>query len=174
MYTKLCTQLNDWFQAGNMVGVDTKTFRRVLLEECQHAFEKYLVPFKASSTDSELAFEEELKHKTKMLGNITFVGKLIVAGILANKLVPMICDTLLDDCTAANVECTVTFLTVIGPACDRPEWPQHAYLKTTYIRLMDVGQRKNLGRVRYLILNLLDERKQRQKAAKEEASRASK
>lgn len=161
MYAELCAQLHKWFvenQVGS--GNDGKVFKRILLNQCQLSFEQNLRPVDLQMLDPEKREEAEHRHKTRMLGNLRFVGALLEKGMLASKILLAVVEKLLEGWTPVTLECLSVFLVAVGPAFDRPDWMYHAQLKEVFNQVRLVGLAKEVpSRVRYLLQDVLDLRK---------------
>lgn len=139
MYTDLCMRLNDWFTEQGLTKEDGKDFKRVLLNQCQESFEKYLKPPEGmDGLVGEELYEAQVKYKTKMLGNMRFVGQLLINKMLSSRIIFQCIEELLYYHTEETLETLCVFLTTIGPAFDTPHWKNHHRF------LAAVGQVKNL------------------------------
>jgi hypothetical protein len=122
MYADLCVLLNDFFTESPVAEDPKLVFKRLLLNECQNSFERHLVPpeglDKLDSDDRTLA---EGGYKTRMLGNIKFVGALLSRRMLASKVLIAISEELLSDPTSESLESLAALLTVTGPSFDTDE-----------------------------------------------------
>merc|ERR1719161_3145717 len=94
MYVEICVRLNSHFEKEPIEGAD---FRKVLVGACQRTFEKTLrfQPEVDKNLSYEDRYEIELKFKTRMLGNIRFVGELLVRKLLAGKVLLAVSEELL-------------------------------------------------------------------------------
>merc|ERR1712194_218723 len=142
---------------------DPRLFRSFLLQGCQTTFE-------ATATQSSL--ELEIQYKQRLLGTMGFIGRLICSEILASKLILVVCEGLLKPqastgiAEGAKLECLVSFIRIIGPDFDREDWAYVKELRGFLAQLMDEVQMNHTShennrpqRVRFLVMNLLDERK---------------
>lgn len=164
MYTDLCVRLEADPRIAAAAETDGKsTFRRLLLNQCQIAFEELLEPRPTarseggcSSSDDE---EAQLKMKQKALGNVKFVGQLLVRGMLSSKLLCSCAEQLLSSrevCPEA-LESLAVLLTVAGPAFDNSNFPLRPHLEGIFARVREtVGDTKVPARVRFLLRDLLD------------------
>jgi len=117
LYTELCMRL-DTHLAAQAGAVGGKAFRKALVNECQATFERNLQPPDASlfvNLNADERFELEMKLKTQRLGNMRFIGDLLVKKLLAPKLLPPIVHELLNG-SEANLEALVALLAVVTPA----------------------------------------------------------
>jgi len=115
LYTELCLRLDAHLsvQTGAMGG---KAFRKALVNECQATFERNLMPPDASlfeEMDSDECFELEMKLKTQRLGNMRFIGELLVRKLLAPKLLPPIVHELLEG-DEASIEALIAFIHTVS------------------------------------------------------------
>jgi len=116
LYTELCMRL-DTHLAAQAGAVGGKAFRKALVNECQATFERNLQPPVASlfkDLDADEGFELEMKLKTQRLGNMRFIGDLLVKKLLAPKLLPPIVHELLNG-SEATLEALVALLAVVTP-----------------------------------------------------------
>lgn len=122
MYADLCIILHEFF-AGHPIAEDPKfTFKRVLLNQCQVAFERNLAPPAVmADLDPEDRIIEETKYKTRMVGNIRLVGELLVRKLIPSKVMLAILDELLSGPTPEALEAAAVLLTVVGPTFDTHE-----------------------------------------------------
>jgi hypothetical protein len=121
MYVELCVRLNSHFEKEPIEGAD---FRKLLVAACQRTFEQNIRGQR--QVDANLCYEDryevELKFKTRMLGNLRFVGELLVRKLLAGKLLLAVSEELLSIGDGDSIEAAATLLTVAGPAFDRKSW----------------------------------------------------
>jgi len=116
LYTELCMRL-DAHLAEQTGAVGGKTFRKALAHECQVTFERSLQPVDAAlfeGLSEEECFEAEMKLKTRRLGNMRFIGELLVRRLLASKLMPPIILELLHG-DEAGLESLIALLAVVAP-----------------------------------------------------------
>jgi len=162
MYAELCAKLHQWFVETKVAGDDGKIFKRVLLNRCQLSFEQTLRPRPVQpAADREMGPDEkeeaELRHKTRMLGNLRLVGALLQKGMLASRVLVAVTDELLTAPTPASLECLSVFLTCIGATFDRPDWVYHSQLQLTFKQVKELCSRKDCApRVRCLLQDVLD------------------
>lgn len=116
LYTELCMRL-DTHLAAQAGAIGGKAFRKALVNECQATFERNLQPPVASlfkDLDVDERFELEMKLKNQRLGNMRFIGDLLVKKLLAPKLLPPIVHELLNG-SEATLEALVALLAVVSP-----------------------------------------------------------
>uniref|UniRef100_A0A7S1KH29 MIF4G domain-containing protein n=1 Tax=Vitrella brassicaformis TaxID=1169539 RepID=A0A7S1KH29_9ALVE len=144
---------------------EDKEFRRILLNRCQESFEKYLKPpDNLNDLTGDDYTEAYFKYKNQMLGNIKFVGQLLIERILSAKLLFVCLDELWHygekqgKQGEAQFECVCTFLTTIGPVYDvAQDWNRRADLQQWFHKLEEKSRDENLGiRVRCLMKDVLD------------------
>lgn len=158
MYADLCTLLNTHFVEHPITDDSKMTFKRILLNGCQAFFERHLKP----PADLETLDEEERnvlerKYKMRMLGNIKFVGALLVRQMLASKVMFAILEELLHEPLPETLESAAALLTIIGPKFDTPEWPSHAILVSTFRRVAELSKAPSVNcRVRFLLKDVLE------------------
>jgi len=157
MYADLCANLHEHF-THNPIGDDKFNFRRLLLNACQASFERNLEkPAGLDELDSEERSLAEAKFKTRMLGNIRFVGALLSRKMLAGKVLIAILEELVGKPTSEALESAACLLTAAGPTFDTPDWILHAALNGIFMQLKAVSQKKSCEpRVRCIIKDVLD------------------
>jgi hypothetical protein len=156
MYVELCVRLNGHFQKQPIEGAD---FRKVLVGACQRTFEKNIRA--QPQVDPNLCYEEryevELKFKTRMLGNLRFVGELLVRKLLAGKILLAVSEELLSVGDSASIEAAATLLTVAAPAFDRKSWTFHPRLLAIFSMARCITKDKAIPmRVRCILKDLID------------------
>lgn len=161
IYAELCTRMDSHLALadGNVNG---KAFRRALVTECQLSFERHLKPVEAPAQPDlsyEDRYEEEARLKTRMLGNMRFVGELLVRRLLAGKVLIAICDELLAAGGPAELESLAALLAVVGPRFEQAHSVYAGALKETFgilrKRMKDTSQPM---RIRCLLQDLLEAR----------------
>jgi hypothetical protein len=155
MYVDLCVRLDAHFRSKPIEGAD---FRKVLVGECQRTFERNLqVPTFDGILDPEERYEAEVKFKTRMLGNLRFVGELLVKKLLAGKVLLAVAEELLAIGSAEGIEAAATLLTVAGPAFDRSSWTFVPRLHAIFALLRPLSQDPMIpARVRCILKDLLE------------------
>jgi len=159
MYTELCELLHEHFSISP-VSTDPKCgFKRLLLNECQRSFERNLDPPDVSTLDAEERTLAEVRYKTRMLGNIRFVGTLLSRHMLASKVLITILQDLMDDPTSEALETVAALLTVTGPVFDTKEWSHHTHLVAIFDKLSHTVKKNDCcARVRCLLQDVLETR----------------
>ena len=129
----MCALLDGWFTArpGAAEAKGTKAdvnFKRILLNECQVNFEKFLRPREEEGLlpgVSDGGEEEEenaaRKYKSKMLGNMEFVGQLLVRTMLSPRVFLAIAEQLLVIPTDEPREALAKIMSTVGPTFNQPE-----------------------------------------------------
>jgi translation initiation factor 4G len=120
LYTELCVRLDAHLMKQSS-SVGGKAFRKALVKECQATFERHLQPADPSlfaGLTGDECFEVEMKLKTRRLGNMRFIGELLVQRLLAQKLMPPIVLQLLHGDEAA-LESLIALLTVVAPVFEQ-------------------------------------------------------
>jgi len=120
LYTELCIRLDAHLAPQTSV-VGGRAFRKALVNECQSTFEHYLQPADPAlfaDLNSEECFEVHLKLKTQRLGNMRFIGDLLVRRLLAPKMLPAIVHELLNGNEDA-LESVIALITVVAPEFEK-------------------------------------------------------
>jgi len=160
LYTELCLRLDAHFAEQSSV-IGGKTFRKVLVNECQATFDRNLQPADAAlfeNLTAEESFELEMKLKTRRLGNMRFIGELIVQRLLAQKLMtPIMLELLHGDEVA--LESLIAFLTIVAPCFDQKASLHHAHLQDVFTTLRRKKNDKQLSsRLHCHLSDLFDSR----------------
>jgi len=160
LYTELCLRLDAHFGEQSSV-IGGKTFRKVLVNECQATFDRNLQPADAALFEdltAEESFELEMKLKTRRLGNMRFIGELIVQRLLAQKLMTPIMLELLNGDEVA-LESLIAFLTIVAPCFDQKASLHHAQLQDVFATLQRKKNDKQLSsRLHCHLSDLFDSR----------------
>lgn len=159
MYVNLCVKLHDWLTEKNMSLEADCNFKRILLNQCQISFEEYLEP---PTFGSEL-YEQQVKYKTKMLGNIKLVGELIRRGMLVRKIALSIASDLVQaPVHAERLEALAVFLETAGPSLDEPTWSHYQQFNAIFSEVTRIAQSDETPvRTRCLLKDVLDLRQSR-------------
>jgi hypothetical protein len=158
MYADLCGLLHAHFSEHRLVDDPKMNFKKILLTCCQTSFEKHLVPpvglEKLSKEDRVIA---EQLYKTRMLGNIRFVGSLLVRKMLASKVMLAIMEELLQDPTPEALESLAALLTVVGPTFDTPDWAHRTMLNAIFTQVDKLTKKSSVSqRVRCLLKDVVE------------------
>jgi len=156
MYVELCDRLNNHFKEQPIEGAD---FRKLLVAACQRTFEQNIrtQPEVDASLCYEDRYEVELKFKTRMLGNLRFVGELLVRKLLAGKILLAVSEELLSIGDGASIEAAAALLTVAGPAFDRKSWVFLPRLHAIFTMMRCISKDKAIPmRVRCILKDLID------------------
>ncbi|KAI8570305.1 hypothetical protein RHMOL_Rhmol01G0024000 [Rhododendron molle] len=168
MYAQLCSDLDEKLPPfpSDEPGGKEITFKRVLLNNCQEAFEG------ADNIREELtqmtAPEQELEHRDKdkiikirTLGNIRLIGELLKQRMVPEKIVHHIVQELLGHDTKTcpeeeNVEAICQFFNTIGKQLD--ESPKSRHINDMYFsRLKELSTNPHLApRLRFMVRDVID------------------
>lgn len=115
-YADFCLTLREWC-AKQALGEDpTKSFRRLLLTDCQNAFEGYLSP-----SEQTRPVPEE-KRRRAMLRSIQFLGGMIVKGVVGVPVINAVArELVVPPVTTDALESLMAFFEVVGKKFDQPE-----------------------------------------------------
>jgi hypothetical protein len=122
MYADLCVRLEADPRLAPALGAagEPTSFRHLLLHQCQVAFEQLLEPRAEDANEGDLCpeakEEQEALRKRRALGNVKFVGQLMVRGMLSSRLLVACSDALLRGQTTCPeaLESLAALLTVAG------------------------------------------------------------
>jgi len=160
LYTELCMRLDGYFGPQGCI-IGGKTFRNALVNECQATFERNLKPVDAAvfaGLNAEEIFEVEMMLKTRRLGNMRFIGDLLVRKLLAPKLLLPIVQQLLNSNEAA-LESLIALLTVVGPEYEMKKSLYQVALRDAFAVLRGkMSDKAVCARVGCQINDLLDAR----------------
>merc|ERR1719247_1763762 len=162
MYTDLCLRLHQHFEKNPIIDDAAKTFKKVLLNQCQESFEENMRPQSGfDDLEGDEKIEALVKYKTSMLGNIKFVGNLLVQKMLSSKIIFQCAEQLMEGRTDETLETLAVFLTAIGPMFDNKQWPRYDMLCAVFDRVKALLKDKNSGlsqRIKCLLKDVLDAR----------------
>lgn len=167
MYADVCTKLNDDLHHMGM----QVNFRRALLDQCQQSFNLHLDPPRIDSAkDQEDQYEQLVKYKTTMLGNIRLIGNLLNKGMLSAKIIFSCADELLSIGSPEALETLCVFLSTIGATFDTPRWRAHARLEAIFMRTeLFAEDPRQSARTRCLLKDVFDRRRNRWRESRQTA-----
>eukprot|EP00928_Gymnodinium_smaydae_P035967 TRINITY_DN25225_c0_g1_i1.p1 TRINITY_DN25225_c0_g1~~TRINITY_DN25225_c0_g1_i1.p1 ORF type:complete len:613 (+),score=120.64 TRINITY_DN25225_c0_g1_i1:208-1839(+) len=167
MYADVCSKLCEDLKSNNVQAC----FRRALLDQCQKSFNLYLDPPRINrELDYEEQYEELVKYKTRMLGNVRLIGHLLQRRMLSAKIVFHCSDELLTIASPEALETLSVFLGTIGGTFDTPHWQGHARLEGVFMRTEILARDATQPpRVRCLLKDVLE---LRQRGWKEKPQKA--
>jgi len=158
MYADVCSKLSE--DLGRQNGVQVN-FRHALLDQCQRSFNLHLDPPRIDGDlDYEERYEELVKYKTRMLGNVRLIGQLLKRRMLSAKIIFHVTDELVSIGSPEALETLAVFLQTIGSTFDTPRWQGHARLEGVFLRAeLFAEDSRQCSRTRCLLKDLLDKRK---------------
>jgi len=166
MYTSLCVHFNDWCSEHLKVG----KFKPVLLQQCQESFEanlkdppKEMSPKKKASASREELEEYEEKrqrYRLRVMGNIRFIGQLLVKRMLASKFLIPCAQELLSEATPgsnSSLEALASLLTITGGEFDKMDFKYYKQLCDVFKKVEKITKDKTVeSRIRFLLQDVLD------------------
>jgi len=157
LYADLCLKLHADLEKEGV----TVNFKRVLLDQCQQSFKLHLEPPKINTElEYEEQYEQLVKYKTKMLGNVKLIGHLLRRAMLSPKIIFHCTDELLSIGTDESLETLCTFLDTIGTTFDSSDWQGRPRLDEVFTRVeLLVEDTRQSSRIRCLLKDLLDKRR---------------
>eukprot|EP00930_Biecheleria_cincta_P026518 TRINITY_DN18686_c0_g1_i1.p1 TRINITY_DN18686_c0_g1~~TRINITY_DN18686_c0_g1_i1.p1 ORF type:complete len:356 (-),score=74.36 TRINITY_DN18686_c0_g1_i1:284-1351(-) len=157
LYADVCSRLEADLKKNKL----EVNFRRTLLDQCQQSFSLYLQP---PVIDEGLGYDEHyeelVKYKTKMIGNVRFIGHLLKSGMLAAKILFTCTEELVSIGSNEALETLCAFLETVGATFDKADWAGYERLRSLFLQveLFSRDSQKS-ARIRYLLKDLLDKRK---------------
>lgn len=158
MYADLCSLLHSHFAVHPVIDDPKMNFKKILLNCCQVSFERHLKPPENLATmNREERNIAERMYKMRMIGNIRFVGALLVRKMLASKVALAIMEELLQDPTPEALESLAALLTSIGASFDHPDWAYRTTLNAIFKQVEKLSKKSSTdSRVRCLLKDVLD------------------
>lgn len=157
MYANLCSRLDQWLNTTSICE-NRKTFKCILLNQCQESFLKYLrQPAHLDDLQGDELYEAQVKYKTKMLGNVKLVGQLLIRKMVSSQVILMCIEELLENQNEETLETLVSFLTEVGPRFDDNLWKRHKKFEPVFDKLQQmIDEQIWSNRIRCLMQDLLD------------------
>merc|ERR1719253_1733495 len=146
MYADICARLLEWLTENPVIPDAGKAFKRILLNQCQESFEEYLKP----PAELEDLKGEELevayfRYKARMLGNMKFVGQLLMRKMVSSKVMFECAESLVEQRNEATLETLVVFLTTIGPHYDFEHFARYDQLQAVFAKVRELSTAKDLS-----------------------------
>lgn len=162
LHTELCARLDAHF-ATTTGQVGGKMFKKALVTECQACFERNLrTPFdpqRATDMSYEDQYAMEVKHKTRTLGNMRFIGQLLVRKLLAAKVFFFIVNEMLDIGNDAALESLAELLLMVSPVFEQKQSIYSAPLREVFAALKKKSKDSKVSTcIRCKLCDLLDAR----------------
>jgi hypothetical protein len=162
LHTELCASLDSHF-ASETSQIGGKVFRKALVNECQASFERNIRnpfnPDSASALTYEDRYELEVRHKTRTLGNMRFIGQLLVRKLLAAKVFFFIVNEMLDIGNGAALESLAELLQIVAPVFENKQSIYSAPLREVFAALKKKSKDSKLSTcIRCKLCDLLDAR----------------
>lgn len=160
MYADLCVRLEQdpRIEAVEEAAGHQHGFRRLLLNQCQIAFEQLL---ETSAEAPETDEEERIRRKQQAIGNMKLIGHLLVHGIVTSKLLVECSEEVLrchKTCPDA-LESLTALLMVAGKTFDNERYQFHDRLLAIFATLKSLSKDKSTpSRARFLLRDTLDAR----------------
>jgi translation initiation factor 4G len=157
MYADVCAKLSEDLKSQGV----QKHFRHALLDQCQKSFNRHLDPPPVrGDLGCEEQYEERVRYKTRMLGNVRLIGQLLRRRMLATRIIFHCTEELLSIASPEAVETLCAFLETVGSTFDTPRWQGHARLEGIFMRMeVFLEDPQQCQRNRFLVRDLLDKRK---------------
>lgn len=125
-----CLALRDWCDEKSVGSCPKKSFKHILLTECQAAMERGLGSLE-QAVDSA-----DTKRRGAVLGVARFLGELIAQGLVSGPVMLMVSEELLAQPTSPlALETLAALLTASAAGFDRPSWKRHAELERIFCRV---------------------------------------
>lgn len=134
------------------------SFRSLLLDRCQTAFEE-LLDRRGGVRGGEDDEEARLVRKQRALGNVKLVGQLVVRGMLSSRLLVQCAEDLLQarGACAEALESLAAFLEVAAPTFDVQSWVHWPQLNAIFGRVLELSKdRAVTARERFLLQDVLE------------------
>lgn len=162
LHTELCASLDSHFalETSQMGG---KVFRKALVSECQACFERNIRnpfnPETVATLSYEDRYELEVRHKTRTLGNMRFIGQLLARKLLAAKVFFFIVNEMLDIGNDAALESLAELLQIVAPVFENKQSIYSAPLREVFAALKKKSKDSKVSTcIRCKLCDLLDAR----------------
>jgi len=154
LYAELCARL--YADLKQKVGADM-AFKMSLLQQCQRSFKLYLQPLLVDDKlEAEEQYEQLVKFKTKMLGNVRLIAHLICQDMLSVELCFQYSAELLKIQSPETLETLCALLSTLKGFFNTPEWQANLKLQHVISRMQSLSQDPQLSqRIRFLIKDTL-------------------
>jgi translation initiation factor 4G len=158
MYADLCVVLQQHFAEHPISSDPSANMKKILLNACQASFERHLtVPAKISTLEGEERDAAEQMYKRQMIGNIRFVGALMVRKMLASKVLFAIMHELLHVGIPEALESLAALLSVVGRTLDQPDSQHRVVVAGIFDRIEALSKDASVkSRVRCLLRDVIE------------------
>lgn len=156
MYADLVAKLHKWLQMELPVAeVQGDAFRKMLLDQCQVHFERFLEPIPQGPSEEDELRRQKLR--TQMIGNGKLLGELLGRALVPSVVLFEGCNVLFDQCTESTLETAAALLTAMGPHLDNANFRRREQLEQIFARVKSLIAMPGLGpRPRCLLQDVLD------------------
>mmetsp|Transcript_25474 Transcript_25474/g.79400 ORF Transcript_25474/g.79400 Transcript_25474/m.79400 type:complete len:343 (+) Transcript_25474:174-1202(+) len=162
MYADLCARLDADLNNCSSDGPGGMAFRAAILFQCRQLFEASWLPLAmgkgVEDADQEAEVEAQALRKKAAIGNLRFIGEILVRGLVpASELFIIAEDLRQTPVVPEKLEALATLLTVAGPTLDNEAWEYHDQLKVIFWDIRGLTFSPEVPtRIRCLLRDVLD------------------